>query len=174
MKKILKTLSLLLLTVALLHGCSSNNEKPATEGELPKTPPEEVVKLFYDLISEGGKITSREALSMVSDHYMMLDIDSFRKWTQDFTKDTKIEVLETVMPTKPNKDGLMVAVVKLNIKTPSIFGDFFTTKSNMNLILDKESNEWKIDFMADTIDEAAYLDAPAEARLPEPDEELEQ
>ena len=160
MRKLLQTLCVLISASAIFFGCTENKKTD----EFPQTPPEEVVMRFYELIAEGGKITSQEALILVSDRYRTFDINDFRRWTQDFDKESKIEIAETILPTAPNESGDMVAVVKINVKTPSIFGGYFTTTSRMNLILDEETNSWKIDFMADTIDESEFLEAPTEVK----------
>ena len=104
---------------------------------------------------------------MVSTKYRGLDPNDFRKWTDTYNRDSKISIMETVVPVAPDSKGDMVAKVIMEVQTPSTFGDYFSTTSNVNLILDKDSNEWKIDFMADTIDESEYLNAPAEANSPD-------
>jgi hypothetical protein len=150
------------LAFALTYGCTKEQT-----GKFPQTPPDKVVERFYDLLAEGGKLANREALMMVSTKYRSLGTDNFRKWTQSFNKETKFKVVETVLPAKPNGSGDWVAAVKLEVKTPSKFGDYFTTTSRVNLILDKEENKWKIDFMADSIDESEFLNAPEDARADE-------
>jgi len=149
----------LVLAIVLSYGCAKEKSN-----RFPDTPPGKVVEHFYELLGEGGKLSSREALTMVSTRYRALDADNFRKWTQSYNSEARFEVIETALPTKPDKNGDWVAVVKLEVKTPSMFGDHFTTTSKINLILDKDVNRWKIDFMADAIDESEFLNAPAEAK----------
>jgi len=134
---------------------------------MPETPPDQVVLHFYNLLKDGGKIANREALNMVSTKYRGMDPNEFRKWTETYNKESKITVIETNVPVSPNLKGEFVAEVLMEVQTPSSFGDFFTSTSKVNLILDPETNEWKIDFMADTIDETDYLNAPAEATPPD-------
>lgn len=143
-----------------ISGCTSKEEKV----QFPETSPEEVVLRFYELLAAGGKLTTKEAQSMVSTHYMEFDPNDFRKWTRDFNSECKIKIIDTVLPTGPNENGMWVAEVNMEVMTPSSFGDYFTTHSKMHLILDRASHEWKIDFMGDTIDEDHYRKAPAEAK----------
>lgn len=150
------------LAIGLFYGCTKNET-----ARFPDTPPAEVVEHFYGLIGEGGKLSIREALTMVSTKYRVMDQNDFRRWTERFSSDTKYKVLKTDLPAARNKGGDMIAAVKLEVKTPSSFGDYFVTTSQVNLILDTEDNRWKIDFMADSIDESAFLTAPAEARVEE-------
>ncbi|VAX25464.1 hypothetical protein MNBD_NITROSPINAE02-1164 [hydrothermal vent metagenome] len=102
---------------------------------------------------------------MVSNKYGALNTDTFRRWTQDFNAESKIKIVNVKLPDKPNKNGDYVAVVKMEIHTPSMFGGSFTTHSQINMLLDDKDNKWKIDFLAHTIDEEDFLKAPAEARL---------
>ncbi len=161
---IMKLSSKLLITAVSLSlafaACSKKKEKTG----LPSTPPGQVVLRFFDLLAEGGKLTTKEAMKMISDKYTHLDLNIFRKWTQNYSGESKIKVLETIIPKEKNKSGDIVAMVKLEVLTPSMFGGDFKSTSRMNLILDEEANEWKIDFLADTIDEASFLKAPKEAR----------
>ena len=147
------------LVLSLLTGC----EKSESEFEFPDTPPDQVVLRFFDLLGKGGKLTSKEALQMVSARHSTLNPNSFRKWTQDFSEDSKVKITKTIMPKSRNKNGDFVASVLLETTIPSMFEDSFTSTSRMNLILDEDSNEWKIDFTADTINEESFLKAPADA-----------
>ncbi len=152
----------LVLAVGLFHGCTKNET-----AKFPDTAPDEVVERFYGLLGEGGKLSIREAHTMVSTKYRVMDQNDFRRWTENFNKETKYKALETNLPAARNEDGDWVATVKLEVKSPSSFGDYFATTSKVNLILDSEDNKWKIDFMADSIDESGFLSAPAEARAVE-------
>lgn len=101
---------------------------------------------------------------MVSTKYGEMTPDSFRKWTENFgSAQTKIKVAQAILPKEPNKNGDWVAVVKLAVSAPSMFDANFTTSSQLNLILDKVSNEWQIDFNAETIDESAFMKEPTNA-----------
>lgn len=141
-------------------GCTSKKE----EIGLPATPPDQVVLRFFDLISKSGKLTTKEAMRMMSRQNSRLDPNTFRKWTQGYGKESKIKIIETIISKQRNKSGDLVATVRMEILSPSVFGGDFTSTSNMNLVLDEEVNKWKIDFMAETINEEDFLKAPKEAR----------
>jgi hypothetical protein len=153
------------LAMALVLGGCHKTEKTAG-GKFPATPPDQVVLKFYSLLAQGGKLTLKEAHQMVTDKFGPVDEDAFRKWVQDFTKDTKIRILETKLPAEKTRAGYYIASVKMEVATPSVFGDPFISASQMNLILDEKVNEWKIDFLAQTIDkELEFKKAPAEAKI---------
>ena len=148
----------MVLASGLFYGCSK--EKSAS---FPEVPPDKVVERFYELLGDGGRLSNREAQRMVSTKYGDLNLDNFRKWTERFDSKTKLVVVKTVLPTAPGKNGDWIATVQLEVKTPSSFGDYFTTRSKVNLILDEKENQWKIDFMANTTDESHFLAEPADA-----------
>ena len=150
-----------ILPLALLAGCDARGPAAAPT---PQRSPEETVMRFFTLLSEGGKLTTMEAYRMVSARYGEIDPDQFRKWTQDFTGEARVKVTRVAVADKPNAKGDMVAALDLEVSTPSLFDEPLVTTSKMNLILDPASHEWKIDFMADTIDETVFKAAPAEAR----------
>ncbi len=163
MKKFLIFAAAMLMAV----GFACSNKKEDIVQNFPEVPPDRVVEKFYGLISEGGKLTTKEALTMVSTKYRELSLGDFRRWTESYSPETKFTVKETIMPTAPDKDGDWIAVTKLEVKTPSSFSDYFITTSQINLILDQADNKWKIDFLADSIYEEDYKNAPAEARAEE-------
>ncbi|MBF0633238.1 MAG: hypothetical protein HQK85_01105 [Nitrospinae bacterium] len=140
-------------------GCSKG-----TVSTPPATPPDQVVSKFFQLLSEGGKLTNLEALKMVSTKYSQLSPDDFRKWTENYKNDTSFKAKEVLVPKERNSKGDLVATVKFEVQNPSTFGGTFTTTSQINLILDEKTNEWKIDFMADTINEDQFRSMPAEAK----------
>ncbi|MBI3581764.1 MAG: hypothetical protein HY098_06780 [Nitrospinae bacterium] len=155
----MKTRAFLLATalvgIVTLTGC--------TKGKAPTFPeksPAEVATTFFKLLQDQGRLSNQEALKMVSTKYIELNPDSFRKWTENFgTSASKIKVVGTTLPMARTKSGDWVATVNLEIKTPSLFGDFFTSTSKLNLILDEKEKEWKVDFVADTVDETQYMTA---------------
>ncbi|VAX17218.1 hypothetical protein MNBD_NITROSPINAE01-1125 [hydrothermal vent metagenome] len=157
------SLCVFLLTVAcLIPACTS---KKNDEMKFPEKTPKQVVTQFFELLANRGRLNNQEAFTMVSKQYIELDQNNFRKWTENLNPDSKITVAKTILPTGPNKHGVWVATVKLNVSTPSMFGDSFSTTSKINVILDTQSNEWEIDFLGDTIDDADYQKMPAEAGL---------
>ncbi|VAX16519.1 hypothetical protein MNBD_NITROSPINAE03-494 [hydrothermal vent metagenome] len=141
-------------------GCTSKKE----EAVLPATTPDKVVLRFFDLIAEGGKLTTMEAMKMISPKTSRIDLNTFRKWTQEFSKESKVKIVETIIRKQRDKDGNMMANVRMEVLTPSIFGGDFTSTSNMNLILNEEANKWEIDFLAQTVNEDDFLKAPKDAR----------
>jgi len=162
------TISLAAVSIALaaaLWGCAKESKRP-----MPETPPDKVVLNFFDLIAKGGRLTTKEAYGMISMRGSGVSPDMFRRWTEEYNRDTKINIIETIVSDKPNADGEYIATVKMQVLTPSMFGDNFTSSSRMNLILDTASNTWKVDFMAETINEKEFQKAPAEARA-KPDKE---
>ncbi|MBI3815436.1 MAG: hypothetical protein HY279_13355 [Nitrospinae bacterium] len=124
--------------------------------DLPKEPPDDVVKKFYSLLSQKGKGSSSAAYNMISTKYKNINEDAFRRWTEQYDPDTKIRIIESSISNKKDKRGDIVARVKIEFSTPSIFGGSFTSTSHTNLILDEKEKTWKIDFTAETIDEEAF------------------
>ncbi len=152
MKYVLKAFICSLAVMVVFLGCTKKQTK------FPDTRPEEVASRFFKLLADGGRLSNQEAFKMVSTKYGAMNIDSFRKWTENYgTGQAKLKVVQTVLPKEPNKNGDWIAVVKLEVSTPSIFGDNAKTSSQLNLILDEKANEWQIDFNADTIDESGFL-----------------
>jgi hypothetical protein len=140
---------LLIGLLAAFIGCGS-------KVELPKEPPEEVIKKFYSLLSQKGKGSASAAHKMISTRYRNVDEDVFRRWTERYDPDTKIRVIETSISNKKDKRGDILARVKIEFSTPSAFGGSFISTNNTNLILDEKEKAWKIDFTAETIDEEAF------------------
>lgn len=148
----------LFVVIAVSSACTK------AQAKFPEAKPEEVATKFFKLLADGGRLSNQEAYKMVSSKYGEISPDAFRKWTENYgSVQSKIKVTQSVLPKQPNKNGDWIAVVKLEVKTPSKFNDNFTTSSQMNLILDKASNEWQIDYNADTIDESAFMKAPQDA-----------
>lgn len=158
MKTVINAYLALFVTLVFLSGCTGEKNV-----KFPDTPPEEVILKFFDLLEGGGRLTLEAALRMVSNKYGGVDPQTFRKWSDRYTHDSEIKLVETIMPQGPDKKGDWIAKVKLEISTPSMFGDAFKTISRMNLILDQDAGEWKIDFFAETIDEEDFRRAPSEA-----------
>jgi|TARA_B100000315_G_scaffold252736_1_gene290119 hypothetical protein len=162
MKTVITTYLKLFLIFVFLSGCTGEKQNKEISVKFPDTTPEEVIIKFFNLLNEGGRLTSEAALRMVSKKYGAVDPQKFRKWTEKFIL-SEIKPVETIMPQKPNKKGNWVAEMKLEVSTPSMFGDSFKTISRMNLILDQDAGEWKIDFFAETINEEYFRRSPAEA-----------
>lgn len=147
-----------ILAAAVSPGCTKATAK------FPDTTPAEVATRYFKLLADGGRLSNQEAYKMVSTKYGEISADSFRKWTENYgSTPSKVRVVSTALPKEPNKNGDWVAAVKLEVSAPSKFDDNFKTTSQINLILDKASNEWQIDFNAETIDESAFMKAPQNA-----------
>ncbi len=158
MKRVMRAFICLFLAFGVFSACTK------AQAKFPDAKPEEVASRFFKLLADGGRLANQEAYKMVSTKYGVMNIDSFRKWTENYgTSQAKIKVLQSLLPKEPNKNGDWVAVVKLEVSAPSKFEDSFKTTSQLNLILDKTSNEWQIDFNAETIDETAFIKAPQDA-----------
>ncbi len=132
---------------------------------MPEMTPEQVVLRFYSLVKDGGKLSVKEAFTMVSEKYSQIDPNTFRKWTQDFDPKSEVKIVDTIIADKPNENGDIVATVKLDVLTVSSFGGKFASSSKMNLILNEEENKWELDFIAQTIDEKDFRSAPKDARV---------
>ncbi len=135
------------------------------EMKFPEMSPDKVVMRFYDLLGDSGKLTNKEAFQMIDGNDGGIDQNTFRKWTENFSSESKITITETKLPDKPNENGDYIAIVKMEIDTPSFFGGTFKTTSQMNLILDQAEMKWRIDFLAQTINEDDFRSASPEAKL---------
>lgn len=159
--KLLQNVYITIFVVLVLFSGCAGEKKNAVK--LPDTSPEEVIVKFFDLLQGRGRLASEAAFRMVSQKYGNADPQTFRKWTERYSLGSEIKPVETIISGEPNKKGDWIASVKLEISTPSMFGDAFKTISRMNLILDQDTGEWKIDFFAETIDEEGFRTAPGEA-----------
>ncbi|MBI5637488.1 MAG: hypothetical protein HZA03_05900 [Nitrospinae bacterium] len=162
MKFVMRAFVCLILAAAVSPGCTKKS------ANFPETTPELVATRFFKLLADGGRLANQEAFKMVSTKYGVVSIDSFRKWTENIgSSKSKIKVAQTILPKEPNKNGDWVAVVKLEVSSPSLFDADFTTSSQMNLILDEKAGEWQVDFNAETIDETAFMKDTAGANSAE-------
>ena len=146
-----KVISIILaVLISNLIGCSWS------QADLPKEPPEEVVKRFYFLLSQKGKAAAAEARKLISTKYEEIEEDTFRRWTEQFDPDTKIKILDSSILNKRDAKGNIIAKVTVEYTIPSILGSPFVSKSQTHLILDEKEKRWKIDFMAETKDEESF------------------
>ena len=146
-KKLFSLSFIIILSLIALIGCSSRTQK------LPAETPEKVVERFYKLLSEGGVSSLAEARKMVSDRYFFPTEDQFKRWVEAYPATAEIKNLKSSI-TKSGKD--VIAQVTLEYTVPSQFGEGYTSKSIMNLILDNKTNSWKVDFTAETMPEESY------------------
>lgn len=156
------SVAFLVALVTCLAACDTS-----TKTSTPTDTPEKVILRFFSLLADGGKLSNREALTMISTAYGPVNPDSFRRWTEKFTNETKIKVVSTDVAKVKNKHDDLVATVNLEVLTPSIFGGDFATTSTIHLILDEKTNNWKIDFLALSVNEDSFKKEPAEAKIEE-------
>ncbi len=150
-KTINKFLLLSSLVVFALNGCSEPEKST-----LPAETPQQVVEKFFSYLQSGGKRTLEEAHKLTNSSSQSVQSDSFRRWTEMYDPDTEITVLKSRILEQPSKAGEKVAEVTIGFKVPSAFGGFMDSTSLMHLTLDRETNSWKIDFLAETIDEEVF------------------
>jgi len=163
MKSVSHLLLGIVMAATLMTGCTKSKQ-----AKFPETSPAEVTTRFFRLLADGGRLTAKEAQKMVSTKYGVMNEDNFRKQTENFgSAKSKIKVVNTTLPQSASKKGDWIAVVNLEVETPSMFSDTFKSTSQINLILDEKANEWKVDFAGDTIDDAGFKSAPQEAKAPE-------
>lgn len=143
---------LVVLTVLIsgLIGCSWS------QADLPKEPPEEVVKRFYFLLSQKGKSPAAEAHKLISTKYGTIEEATFMRWTEQYDPETKIKILDSSISNKKDAKGNIIARVTVEYTIPSVLGSPFVSKSQTHLILDEKEKRWKIDFMAETKDEESF------------------
>jgi hypothetical protein len=145
-----KIISILLgVLISGLIGCSA-------QADLPKEPPEEVVKRFYFLLSQKGKAPASEARKLISTKYETIEEDKFIRWVDQYDSETKIKILESSISNKRDSKGDVIAKVTVEYSIPSMFDSPFISKSVTHLILDEKEKRWKIDFTAETKDEEGF------------------
>lgn len=153
----MRTIIILFVASVFLSGCFREETV-----KFPDTSPEEVILKYFDLLGDGGRLTSEAAFRMVSKRYGGVDQQEFRKYTEKYSR-SEIKIVDTILPEKSDENGDWITSVKLEVGTPSMFGEAFKTISDVHLILDKDAGEWKIDFFARTVDDGNDRSAPAEA-----------
>lgn len=141
-----------LLSLSVLHGCS-----PGEKTVLPQETPQQVVEKFFSYLKSGGKRTLEEAQRLTNTEESSVNSETFRRWTEMYDPNTEITVVGSKVLEKPTEAGETIAEVRLESKVPSSFGGFMTSTSLMHLILDKKTNTWKIDFLAETINEEGFV-----------------
>lgn len=118
---------------------------------LPTETPEAVVTQFYEFISEagirGGTIPIKEAYKMVSSKSQMHEqrfVGIIRKYPPGF----KVDVVGSQILKEENQ-----AVVTVEYKMASAFGSGYIVNTDVHLVVDKDSNTWKIDFTGESDDQ---------------------
>ena len=131
----------------LIAGCGEfGDNRP-----LPAEKPEAVVKRFYELVSEagirGGTIPIKEAYKMISPQSQMHRsrfIGIIKKYPTGF----KVDVVGSKVSKKERR-----AVVTVEYKMASSFGSGYTVNTDLYLLVDEESDAWKIDFTGESDDQ---------------------
>ncbi|MFZ3090495.1 MAG: hypothetical protein WA240_07730 [Nitrospirota bacterium] len=128
---LVKKFSLVLLLVLLSIGCSRTSAPP-------KETPEAVVTKFYEFTGTGGTRAISEAYRLTNAKDVRLTEDRFRDIVKRYPEGMKVKALKSDI----EKD---VAKVTIEMILPSSFGEY-KTETYVYLKLDRETNNWKIDF----------------------------
>ncbi|MBI3354936.1 MAG: hypothetical protein HY034_08635 [Nitrospirae bacterium] len=135
---LVKKFSLVLLLVLLSIGCSRTSAPP-------NETPDAVVTKFYEFTSTGGTRAISEAYRLTNAKDVRLTEDRFRDIVKRYPEGMKIKVLKSDI----QKD---IAKVTVEMSMPSAFGEY-KTESYIYLKLDKQANNWKIDFTGELQDD---------------------
>ena len=144
MKKKLLIGVLLLLPLGIFGGYYLYQHKGTFKIQTSESP-EEVVRKFYRYISDGGPTSLGEAFKLVSKKHHEISEDNFNSIVLNYPSDLKV----TVSNGKVIEDK---AIVPIEYTTASSFGGRYTVKTEINLVIDKKTKSWKIDFTGDTYD----------------------
>ncbi len=135
--------SLLLALAIVIAGCDGTGGTSA----LPETGPEAVTKQFYDYIAEaklkGGASPAKEAYKLIDSASANLNIHQFLEIIKRYPPGFMVDV------GKAEINGAQ-AMVAINYKIPSSFGDAYTVKGALPLNVDQNTHTWKIDFTGDS------------------------
>jgi len=122
-----------------------DEEKP-----LPEQGPEVVVEKFYEYISEskirGGSLLIREAFKLTSGDQNRYGQAKFLEVINRYPAGFKTTIIKTDI------QGVH-AEVAIEYEMATMFGDAYSVNSVIPLIVDEETNTWKIDFRGDTDDQ---------------------
>lgn len=132
-----------LLFAFAIAGCDGMGGTSA----LPEIGPEAVTKQFYDYITEakikGGASPAKEAFKLIDSGSANLNIYQFLEIVKRYPPGFMVEI------GKAEIDGTQ-AVVAIDYKMPSSFGDTYTVKGTLPLNVDQTTHTWKIDFTGDS------------------------
>lgn len=129
---------LLLFFIVSIIGCSRSSAPP-------KETPEMVVAKFYEFTGTGGTRAISEAYRLTNAKESKLTEDRFREIVRRYPEGMKVRVLKSDI----EKD---VAKVAIEMMLPSFFGEY-KTETYVYLKLDRETNNWKIDFTGELQDD---------------------
>jgi len=117
---------------------------------LPEQSPEVVVEKFYEYISEskirGGSLLIREAFKLTSGDQSRYGQAKFLEVINNYPAGFKATIVKTEI-----QDGR--AEVAIEYDMASSFGGAYKVGAVVPLIVDEETNTWKIDFRGDTDDQ---------------------
>lgn len=131
----------LVVAVLVLAGCGES-DKP-----LPEVKAEDVVKKFYEYISEakirGGHLLIREAYKLTSSKESRLSQARFIEIINKYPSGFMADVLGAAVKGRH-------ADVTIEYKVASMFGAAHTVRTDIPLNIDEETNTWRIDFTGET------------------------
>ncbi len=138
--------SLLMAVVGFAAINYSDREKPQpTESAIL------VVEKFYELISEakirGGTMLISEAYKLTDGAQTQTAHALFLEVVNRYPSGFKVEVVDSVVQERH-------AVVTIEYRLPTSFGDVITIRTPVHLNVDEQSNIWKVDFRGDTDDQS--------------------
>lgn len=126
-----------------LSGCGGPANQP-----LPAEEPSVVAKRFYDFISDagvqGGTLPLKEAYKMVSTRNQMAEarfVDIAKKYPPGF----RVDVVGVTIEQETKR-----ATVQIEYKMASQFGGTYTVSDLLFLVVDAETNTWKVDFTGES------------------------
>lgn len=140
------------LVVAFLLGCvglmtvaCGDTNKP-----LPEESAEAVVEKFYEFISEakirGGQLLIREAYKLTSGGSSRFEQAKFVEVVNKYPSGFKVVIINSNIQDRH-------ADVTIEYEMSSSFGDSYTLSTVVPLVIDEETNTWKIDFRGDSDDQ---------------------
>jgi hypothetical protein len=134
----MRKIGLVLFLIVLSIGCSRSSAPP-------KETPDMVVNKYYGFISTGGMRALSEAYRLTTAKENKLTEDRFKDIVRRYPEGMKIKILGTDVQKN-------IAKVTMEMNMPSSFGDY-VTQNYVYLKLDKETNNWKIDFTGELQDD---------------------
>ena len=117
---------------------------------LPEETAVAVVEKFYEYISEakirGGSLLINEAYKLTDGAQSRTGRALFLGIVNRYPPGFKAEIVESRIQERQ-------AVVTIEYRMPTSFGDSYNVRTRVYLNVDKETNSWKLDFRGDTDDQ---------------------
>jgi hypothetical protein len=140
----------LLAALALAGGGFAAINFADLEKPLPEETAVAVVEKFYEYISEakirGGSLLINEAYKLTSGAQSRTGRAEFLGIVNRYPPGFKAEIVESGIQERQ-------AVVTIEFRMPSSFGDSYNVRTRVFLNVDEETNRWKLDFRGDTDDQ---------------------